>query len=72
LGLDIPARLRYLRPAFILDSLTVRDWRGHRFQGGVDMTRDELVASLMLGAMGTLLIVLALGRRIVDLIAVAT
>jgi hypothetical protein len=36
------------------------------------MTRDELVASLILGTMGTVLIVLAWGRRIVDLIATAT
>ena len=57
---------RYLRPAFILAE------SAGQFQRGVGMTRDELVASLMLGAMGTLLIVLAWGRRIVDLIATAT
>jgi hypothetical protein len=38
--------------------------------GGIPMTKDELVASLALGAMATLTLVLVGGRRLVDLVPV--
>jgi hypothetical protein len=39
-------------------------------EGGIPMTKDELVASLALGAMATLTLVLVGGRRLVDIVPV--
>jgi hypothetical protein len=65
-ALDIPARLAYL-PSFtiILDLGT--------FIGrGIPMKRDELVGSVVLGAMAALISMLVWGRSLVDLIAAGT
>jgi len=54
-ALDIPARLAYL-PSFII----VLDL-GTFIVGGIPMIRDELVGSVVLGAMAALISVLLMG-----------
>jgi hypothetical protein len=58
-ALDISARLAYL------PSLIIMTW-------GIPMTRDELVGSIVLGAMAALISVLVWGRWLVDLIPAGT
>jgi hypothetical protein len=65
-ALDIPARLAYLPSLIIILDL------GTFIVGGIPMIRDELVGSVVLGAMAALISVLLWGRWLVDLIAAGT
>ncbi len=65
-ALDIPARLAYLPSLTII--LDLRTFIG----GGIPMMRDELVGSVVLGAMAALISMLVWGRSLVDLIAAGT
>ncbi len=65
-ALDIPARLAYL------PSLTIILDLGTFIGGGIPMMRDELVGSVVLGAMAALISMLVWGRSLVDVIAAGT
>jgi len=65
-ALDIPARLAYLPSLIIILDL------GTFIGGGIPMMRNELVGTVVLGAMAALISMLVWGRWLVDLIAAWT
>jgi len=65
-ALDISARVAYLPSLIII--LDLETFIG----GGIPMMRNELVGTVVLGAMAALISMLVWGRWLVDLIAAGT